>query len=53
MEATEQNGLDETASARCEETRAISARRLLRPPGRVDPPVMLSVSRTLQLLPDV
>ncbi len=49
VEATPQNGLDETSYARCEDIRAISERRLLRPLGRVDPVVMLTVSRTLRL----
>jgi mRNA interferase MazF len=52
VEATEQNGLDETSYARCEDIRAISERRLLRPLGRVDPLVMLSVSKTLRLFLD-
>jgi mRNA interferase MazF len=52
VEATEQNGLDEISYARCEDIRAISERRLLRPLGRVDPLVMLSVSRTLRLFLD-
>jgi len=52
VEATVQNGLDETSYARCEDIRAISERRLLRPLGRVDPVVMLSVSKTLRLFLD-
>lgn len=52
VEANEQNGLDETSYARCEDIRAISERRLLRPLGRVDPVVMLAVSRTLRLFLD-
>ncbi len=52
VEATVQNDLDETSYARCEDIRAISERRLLRPLGRVDPVVMLSVSKTLRLFLD-
>lgn len=52
VEATVQNGLDETSYTRCEDIRAISKRRLLRPLGRVDPLVMLSVSKTLRLFLD-
>lgn len=52
VEATVANGLDETSYARCEDIRSISERRLLRPLGRVDPLVMLSVSRTLRLFLD-
>lgn len=52
VEPTEQNGLDQTSYARCEDIRAISERRLLRPLGRVDPVVMLSVSKTLRLFLD-
>ncbi len=52
VEATAQNGLDETSYARCEDIRAISERRLLRPLGRVDPLLMLSVSKTLRLFLD-
>lgn len=53
VEATDQNGLDETSYARCEDIRAISERRLLRPLGRVDPLVMLSVSRTLRMFLEI
>jgi mRNA interferase MazF len=53
LEATTQSGLDETSYARCEDIRAISQRRLVRALGRVDPVVMLSVSRTLRLFLDV
>ena len=53
LEATAQSGLDEISYARCEDIRAISERRLLRPLGRVDPVVMLSVSRTLRLFLEV
>ena len=49
LEATAQSWLEETSYARCEDIRAISERRLLRALGRVDPVVMLSVSRTLRL----
>ena len=49
QKATAESGLDETSYARCEDIRAISERRLLRPLGRVDPAVMLSASRTLRL----
>jgi len=52
VEATAQNGLDETSYARCEDIRAISERRLLRPLGRVDPLLMLSVSKILRLFLD-
>jgi mRNA interferase MazF len=52
LEATAASGLDVTSYARCEDIRAISERRLLRALGRVDPVVMLSVSRTLRLLLD-
>ena len=53
LEATAQSGLDQTSYARCEDIRAISERRLLRALGRVDPVVMLSVSRTLRLFLEV
>ena len=49
LDSTAQSGLDGTSYARCEDIRAISERRHLRPLGRVDPLVMLSVSRTLRL----
>ncbi len=52
LEATARSGLEEISYARCEDIRAISERRLLRPVGRVDPLVMLSVSRTLRLFLD-
>jgi len=52
LEPTPESGLDVTAHARCEDIRAISERRLLRALGRVDPLVMLSVSRTLRLFLD-
>ena len=50
VEAAAGNGLDVTSYARCEDIRAISERRLVRALGRVDPVVMMSVSRTLRLL---
>lgn len=53
VEATAQSGLDETSYARCEDIRAISERRQLRPIGRVGSLVMLSVSRTLRLFLEV
>lgn len=49
LEATAQTGLDETSYARCEDIRSISERQLLRPLGRLDPLVMMSVSRILRL----
>ena len=53
LEATAHSGLEEISYARCEDIRAISERRLLRALGRVDPVVMLSVSRTLRLFLEV
>jgi mRNA-degrading endonuclease toxin of MazEF toxin-antitoxin module len=52
LEATTQSALDEISYACCEDIRAISERRLVRSLGRVDPLVMLSVSRTLRLFLD-
>ena len=52
VEATAGSGLGVAFYARCEDIRAISERRLLRALGRVDPLVMLSVSRTLPLCLD-
>ena len=52
MESTALGGLDVTSYACCEDIRAVSERRLLRALGRVDPLVMLSVSRTLRLFLD-
>ena len=53
LEATAQSGLEEISYARCEDIRAISERRLLHVLGRVDPVVMLSVSRTVRLFLEV
>ena len=52
VEATAGSGLDVTSYARCEDIRANSEWRLVRALGRVDPLVMLSVSRTLRLFLD-
>ena len=53
IEPNPTNGLDATSYARCEDVRGVSERRLLRSLGRVDPLVMLSVSRTMRLFLDV